>query len=127
MKISTHAINRLSQAVAVLLVAAGLVVPVAAAAGKQPPDAFQRAVARHEAQVQAPTRTLPDVIERFAAMHPYGLGLTAPPTIVVHTSPGFSWGAAAMGAFGAFGIALAATGIAMYARASRTRHSSPAV
>ena len=122
MKISTHAVRRLSQAFAVLLVAAGLAVPAAAAAGKQPPDAFERAVARHQ-----PT-ALPDVIERYAAAHPYGLGLTAgaAPTIVVHTSPGFSWGDAAIGAFAALGIALALTGVGIYARTTRTQRSSPA-
>ena len=126
MKLSTHAIRRLSQALAVLLVAAGLAVPaVAAAVGKQAPDAFERAVARQQ------PGALPDVIERYAAVHPYGLGLTAETatnrTIVVHTSPGFSWGDAAIGAFGAMGIVLALTGIALYARTTRTRHSSPAV
>lgn len=134
MKISTHTIRRLSQLVAVLLVAAGLAVPaIAAAAGKQPPDAFERAVARHQqpdAFDRAVARQLPaavpDAFERYAVAHPYGVGLASGPTIVVHTSAGFSWSDAAIGAFGALGIALALTGIAMYARTTRTRHSSPA-
>lgn len=133
MKISTHTIRRLSQSVAVLLVAAGLAVPaIAAAAGKQPPDAFERAVARHQqpdaferAVARHQPAALPDAIERYAAIHPYGLGLTSGRTIVVHTSPGFSWDDAAIGAFGALGIALALAGIAMYARTTRTHHSSP--
>ena len=133
MKISTHASRRFSQAVAVLLVAAGLAVP-AATAGKQPPDAFERAVARHQspdaferAVARHQPAAVPDVIERYAAIHPYGLGLTAgaAPTIVVHTNPGFSWRDAAIGAFGGLGIALALTGIALYARTTRTQHSSP--
>jgi len=158
MKISTHAGRRLSRAVAVLLLAAGLSVPAAVAAGKQAPDAFQRAVARHEALAgpdaferavarhQAPA--VPDAFERYAASHPYGLGLTAetaatgeaknevpfvasanarPRPIVAHTSTGSDWGNAAIGALGALGIALALTGIAMYARAARKHHSSPAL
>jgi hypothetical protein len=123
MTISTYAIRRFFQAAAVLLVAAGLAVPAAAAAGKRAPDAFQRAVARHQ------SAAVPDVFERYAAAHPYGVGLTgaAAPTIVVHTSPGFSWTDAGIGAFGGLGIALALTGIALYARTTRTHHSSPAL
>jgi hypothetical protein len=159
MKISTHTIRHLSQAVALVLIAAGLAVPVGVAAGKQPSDAFERAVARGQAAA------LPDVIERYAASHPYGSALstdaaptgeaknetpftqivtapasssageaknqlpfTAPAeaqaqTIVVRTSSGFSWGDAAIGAFGALGIAFALTGIAMYARTTRPHHS----
>lgn len=127
MKISTHTIRHLSQAVALALVAAGIAIPVGAAAVKH-----SSAAPTGEAKNGTPFTqlvTAPASLPTGEAKNQLPFTAPAevqPQTIVLRTSSGFSWGDAAIGAFGALGIAFALTGIAMYARTTRPQHSSPA-
>ena len=49
----------------------------------------------NRAGLPEPVPTVPDVLERYAAVHPYGAGLT--PAIVPSQSSGFDWGDYAIG------------------------------
>ena len=123
---------RLTRLLLVGAVLAGAIVPAAAAVGR-PPDVQDSASAILAAHISPPdvrdaalgaSVTAPDVIERFAAAHPYGTELpqgtasvSRPPDVsdtalavqyrsVAYSKSGFDWGDWAIGIGSGMGLAL---------------------
>src|SRR5581483_2275317 len=128
-------------------VVAVAIVPTASAVGR-PPDVQDAASATLAAQVSPPdvrdtalriSVAVPDVIERYAAAHPYGLGLSSVATAVSRppdisdaalsaqyaslpaSNAGFSWTDWAIGIGSGIGLALLLAGCAMASRQVRHR------
>jgi hypothetical protein len=128
----SNTLTRFRRHLLVGAVAAAAIVPAAGAVNR-PPDVQDAANASLVAHMSPPdvrdaalgaSVVVPDVIERYAAAHPYGFGLPAketsvsrPPDIVdaaltaqygssVHPGTNFSWGDWAIGIGSGLGMAL---------------------
>lgn len=144
---TSNTLIRLRRLLLVGAVVAGAIVPAAAAVGR-PPDVQDSASATLVGQISPPdvrdaalrtSVTAPDVIERFAAAHPYGTGLSEgtaslsrPPDIsdtalavqygsVAYSKTGFNWADWAIGIGSSMGLALLVGACLMTRRQLRHR------